>query len=48
MKRLARNAAELITLSAHLPGGGAQLELPTGPLTGIYDPRGLRLPPGTA
>ena len=31
MKRLPRNAAELMTLSAHLPGGGVQLELLTGP-----------------
>ncbi len=41
MKRLPRNAAELMTLSAHLQGGGVQLELLTGPLTGIYDPHGL-------
>ncbi len=41
MKRLPRNAAELMTLSAHLQGGGVQLELLTGPLTGIYDPHGM-------
>jgi DNA invertase Pin-like site-specific DNA recombinase len=41
MKRLARNAAELMTLSAQLQGGGVQLELLTGPLTGIYDPHGM-------
>jgi Resolvase, N terminal domain len=38
LKRLARNAAELMTLSAELQAGGIQLELLTGPLTGIYDP----------
>lgn len=41
MKRLARNAVELMTLSAQLQGGGVQLELLTGPLTGIYDPHGM-------
>ncbi|MEG8179754.1 recombinase family protein [Nocardia terpenica] len=41
MKRLARNAAELMTLSAQLHRGGVQLELLTGPLTGIYDPHGM-------
>lgn len=41
LKRLARNAAELMTLSAQLQSGGVQLELLTGPLTGIYDPRGM-------
>jgi DNA invertase Pin-like site-specific DNA recombinase len=43
LKRLARNAAELMTLSAGLQAGGIQLELLTGPLTGIYlgySPRG--------
>lgn len=40
MKRLARNAAELMTLSATLQAGGIGLEMLTGPLTGIYDPRG--------
>ncbi|WP_331743594.1 recombinase family protein (plasmid) [Streptomyces sp. NBC_01136] len=41
LKRLARNAAELMTLSAELQAGGIQLELLTGPLTGIYDPNGM-------
>ncbi|MFD5553235.1 hypothetical protein ACFWIA_05270 [Streptomyces sp. NPDC127068] len=41
LKRLARNAAELMTLSADLQAGGIQLELLTGPLTGIYDPDGI-------
>lgn len=41
MKRLARNAAELMTLSATLQADGIGLELLTGPLTGIYDPRGM-------
>ncbi|MFE9972187.1 recombinase family protein [Streptomyces hirsutus] len=41
LKRLARNAAELMTLSAELQAGGIQLELLTGPLTGIYDPTGM-------
>jgi DNA invertase Pin-like site-specific DNA recombinase len=41
MKRLARNAAELMTLSAQLQAGGIGLELLTGPLTGIYDPNGM-------
>lgn len=41
LKRLARNAAELMTLSADLQAGGIQLELLTGPLTGIYDPHGI-------
>ncbi|MFE5549796.1 recombinase family protein [Streptomyces sp. NPDC056534] len=41
LKRLARNAAELMTLSAELQDGGIQLELLTGPLTGIYDPNGM-------
>ncbi|WP_411107264.1 recombinase family protein [Streptomyces sp. cmx-4-9] len=40
LKRLVRNAAELMTLSAELKAGGIQLELLTGPLTGIYDPDG--------
>lgn len=35
LKRPARNAAELMTLSAELQAGGIQLELLTGPLTGI-------------
>lgn len=41
LKRLARNAAELMTLSAELQAGGIQLELLTGPLGGIYDPNGM-------
>jgi DNA invertase Pin-like site-specific DNA recombinase len=41
IKRLARNAAELMTLTAALQADGIQLELLTGPLTGIYDPNGL-------
>lgn len=41
LKRLARNAAVLMTLSAQLQAGGVQLELLTGPLTGIYDPNGM-------
>ncbi|MFB7992344.1 hypothetical protein ACFC4G_05820 [Streptomyces sp. NPDC056002] len=30
-----------MTLSAELQAGGIQLELLTGPLTGIYDPNGI-------
>jgi len=30
-----------MTLSAQLQGGGVQLELLTGPLTGIYNPHGM-------
>jgi DNA invertase Pin-like site-specific DNA recombinase len=41
LKRLARNAAELMTLSGKLQSAGVQLELLTGPLTGIYDPNGM-------
>jgi DNA invertase Pin-like site-specific DNA recombinase len=41
MKRLARNAAEFMTLAAQLQAGGIQLELLSGPLVGIYDPRGV-------
>lgn len=41
LKRLARNAAELMTLSGQLQDTGAQLELLTGSLTGIYDPNGM-------
>ncbi|WP_318279675.1 MULTISPECIES: recombinase family protein, partial [Streptomyces] len=40
MKRLARNAAELMTLSSSLQVDGIQLELLSGPLTGVYDPNG--------
>ncbi|WP_434600112.1 recombinase family protein [Streptomyces sp. A5-4] len=41
MKRLARNAAELMVLSATLQARDIQLELLTGPLTGVYDPNGM-------
>nr|WP_223168126.1 recombinase family protein [Nonomuraea sp. SYSU D8015] len=41
LKRLARDSAELMTLSATLQAGDIQLELLTGPLTGIYDPSGM-------
>ena len=41
LKRLARNAAELMTLAATLQAAGIQLELLTGPLTGVYDPTGM-------
>ena len=41
LKRLARNAAELMTLAASLQADGVQLELLTGPLTGVYDPHGM-------
>ncbi|MGI5291987.1 recombinase family protein [Nonomuraea polychroma] len=41
LKRLARNAAELMTVSAELQAGGIQRELLTGPLSGIYDPNGM-------
>jgi DNA invertase Pin-like site-specific DNA recombinase len=41
MKRLARNAAELMALSATLQERGIGLELLTGALTGIYDPHGM-------
>ncbi|MFD7455020.1 recombinase family protein [Kitasatospora sp. NPDC059827] len=41
MKRLARNAAELMQLSADLQGHGILLELLTGPLSGVYDPNGM-------
>jgi DNA invertase Pin-like site-specific DNA recombinase len=41
LKRLARNAAELMMLSSELQAAGIQLELLTGPLTGIYDPNGM-------
>ncbi|GGS95275.1 recombinase family protein [Streptomyces cinerochromogenes] len=40
MKRLARNAAELMTLSSTLQKDGIQLELLSGPLQGLYDPNG--------
>ncbi len=41
LKRPARNAAELMALAGGLQAAGIQLELPTGPLTGVYDPNGL-------
>ncbi|MFF5265029.1 recombinase family protein [Actinomadura viridis] len=41
LKRPARNAAELMTLASGLQAAGIQLELLSGPLTGIYDPNGL-------
>ncbi|MEU0660694.1 recombinase family protein [Streptomyces lavendulocolor] len=41
LKRPARNAAELMTLAATLQAAGIQLQLLTGPLTGVYDPSGL-------
>ncbi|MEV4250938.1 recombinase family protein [Streptosporangium canum] len=41
LKRPARNAAELMALAIGLQTAGIQLELLTGPLTGIYDPNGL-------
>jgi DNA invertase Pin-like site-specific DNA recombinase len=41
LRRLARNAAELMALSAQLQNAGIRLELLTGPLTGIYDPDGM-------
>ncbi|GAA1273215.1 hypothetical protein GCM10009665_71320 [Kitasatospora nipponensis] len=40
-KRLARNAAELMQMSADLESTGILLELLTGPMTGIYDPNGF-------
>jgi hypothetical protein len=42
LKRLARNAAELMGLSAALEAGGIQLELLTGPLTGVAKASVLR------
>jgi DNA invertase Pin-like site-specific DNA recombinase len=41
LKRLARNAAELMVLAAQLQAADIQLEMLTGPLTGVYDPRGM-------
>ncbi|WP_218137738.1 recombinase family protein [Streptomyces sp. 2112.3] len=40
MKRLARSAAELMTLSSTLQADGIQRELLSGPLQGVYDPNG--------
>jgi DNA invertase Pin-like site-specific DNA recombinase len=41
LKRLARNAAELMVLATQLQAADIQLEMLTGPLTGVYDPRGM-------
>ncbi|MFI8483975.1 recombinase family protein [Streptomyces rubrogriseus] len=41
LKRLACNAAELMPLSGQLQAADVQLELLTGPFTGIYDPNGM-------
>lgn len=41
LKRPARNAAELMALSAALEADGIQLELLTGPLAGIHDPNAM-------
>lgn len=41
LKRLARNAAELLTLAGSLQVDGIRLELLTGPLPGLYDPNGI-------
>ncbi len=41
MKWLARNAAELMALSAALQDRDVALELLTGPMTGIYGPHGM-------
>lgn len=41
LKRSARNGAELMALAASLQASGIQLELLTGPLSGIYDPNGV-------
>ncbi len=38
--RLARDAAELMTLAAALAADGVRLEVLTGPLAGTWDPRG--------
>ncbi|WTO33025.1 recombinase family protein [Streptomyces achromogenes] len=40
MKRLGRDAAELTALADHLTAHGLVLEMPAGPLPGIYDPTG--------
>jgi DNA invertase Pin-like site-specific DNA recombinase len=40
LKRLARNTAELIALSAAVQAAGIRLEVLTGPLAGIHDPNG--------
>jgi DNA invertase Pin-like site-specific DNA recombinase len=41
LKRPARNGAELMALASDLQAAGIQLELLTGPLSGIYDPNGV-------
>jgi hypothetical protein len=41
LKRLARNAAELMLLSVQLQSADIQLEMLTGPLPGVYDPNGM-------
>lgn len=41
LKRMARNAAELMSLAGSLQRDGIRLELLTGPLTGVYDPDGM-------
>ncbi|MGW2648519.1 recombinase family protein [Streptomyces sp. NPDC001393] len=41
LKRLGRNAAELMPLSGQLQAASVHLELLTGPLSGIYDPNGM-------
>jgi DNA invertase Pin-like site-specific DNA recombinase len=40
LRRLARTSAELMALSAVFQTEGIRLELLTGPLSGVYDPRG--------
>ncbi|MET8156217.1 recombinase family protein [Sphaerisporangium sp. NPDC005289] len=40
LKRLSRDAAELTALAGHLTAHGLILEMPTGPLPGIYAPSG--------
>lgn len=40
MKRLGRDAAELPALADYLVAHGLVLQMPAGPLTGIYDPTG--------
>lgn len=40
MQRLGRGAAELLTIAEDLRHHDIQLELPTGPLQGVYDPSG--------
>jgi DNA invertase Pin-like site-specific DNA recombinase len=41
LERLARNAAELMTLSGRLQDAGVQLEILSGPLAGVHDPNGM-------